>query len=235
MSAANNPTRNEPEARPATAHVKIIRDAEFAKRLDQACDTHPMIPAKNAGRQVWFKRELMRRFDISVSTETVRKWFSGEAKPREAKAVKIAELLGVDPAWLTLGVNGGLAPRERKVLNAMADGAVNLVAGLIQMDGGHPALPSEGDVDVDLHAIIRGAKYDLRVVLGEHRGQNIHFAVPINSENLVVLGVVKRGFNIEIFEITLEQLVAGERRAGFVELEASPNSFRRIESFANRL
>lgn len=227
---------------PEPSIYKVIRDPDFAKRLDQACDGHSHVPPKHSGRLTWVQRELSGRFDEDVSVETVRKWFAGEAKPRPDKLAKIAQLLEVDVAWLSLGIDPSMAPRERKVRNAMVDGAVNLVAGLIQMDGGHPAFPVEGDKaaqknHVDLHAIIKGAKYDLHISLGEQDGKNVRFSVPTTYEAVVVLGVVKDGFNIQIVEIPAELIEAGERHGGSITVvmdEAVVKS-RRVESFKTRL
>jgi hypothetical protein len=44
-----------------------------------------------------------------------------------------------------MGIDPEFQPHERKLRNAMADGAVNLVAGFIQMDGAYPAFPEESD------------------------------------------------------------------------------------------
>jgi hypothetical protein len=121
---------------------------------------------------------------------------------------------------------------------------VNLVAGLIQMDGGHPAFPQEADEatarHVDLHAIIKGAKYDLHISLGsldEETGERT-FMVPHQAEDSVLLlGVIRRGFTIEVYEITSDDVAAGERRGVAVEvfLDSSQATLRRIDSFANRL
>lgn len=224
---------------PRKPPLKVIRDPEFAKRFEQACDANPLIPPKHKGRLVWVQENLAKRFDENVSIETVRKWFSGEAKPRPDKLAKLAQFLEVDHSWLSLGVTPDLQPREQKVRNAMADGAVNLVAGLIQMDGGHPAFPanSESGSFVDMHAIIRGAKYDLHVALGEDDGEALRFGVPNKSDSLIILGVVKTGFTVEIFEITQELIQAGTRHGGSIEVvvERGDERLREIDSFKNRL
>lgn len=240
---ARGPKTIKPTRAPASeAPARVIREPDFARRLDQACDGHSQVPPKHSGRLTWVQRELSGRFKEDVSVETVRKWFAGEAKPRPDKLAKIAQLLEVDVAWLSLGVDQNMQPREQKVRNAMADGAVNLVAGLIQMDGGFPAFPAEGDKSakknhVDLHAIIKGAKYDLHISLGTPDGKDWRFSVPTTYETLVVLGVVKDGFNIQIVEIPAETIESGERHGGSItvvmdEVEAK---MRRVESFKTRL
>lgn len=222
----------------ASSPKRVIRDAEFAARLEQACDSHQYIPPKHSGRLSWIQRELERRFDMRVTVESISKWFMGESKPRPKKLEKLAELLEVDVAWLSLGVNPALQPREQRIRNAMVDGAVNLVAGLIQMDGGHPAFPEEAQHKnhVDLHAIIKGAKYDFHVSLAQERSGELRFTVPANYESMVVLGVVKRGFTIEIYEIPHEVIAEGGRRGGSVDVvSAGGEGLRRIESFAERV
>jgi transcriptional regulator with XRE-family HTH domain len=130
--------------------TKVIRDAGYAQRLALACDRSDQCPPLHQGRLVWVVAQLQERFGLDVTTETVRKWMHGEAKPRLDKNSKLAELLGVDPVWLYQGIDPNLSPREKKARNAMADGAVNLIAGFIQMDGGAVAFPEENGV-IDLY------------------------------------------------------------------------------------
>lgn len=216
--------------------TKIIRDPEFAKRLTQACDALSLIPPKHSGRQSWIQREMTKAGE-EISSETVRKWFQGEAKPRPDKVAKLAQILQVDVSWLSLGVNAAVEPRQRTVRNAMADGAVNVVAGLIQMDGGHPAFPEAGETPVDLHAIIKGAKYDLHVSLGVADGKSARFPVPQRYSEVVVLGLLRRGLSLDIVEITAEMIEAGRRVSGGIEVTVPLADVERhkIEGFTNRL
>lgn len=220
--------------------VRIIRDAAFAKRFEQACDAHSQVPAKHSGRLTWIQRQLETKFKEKVSVETVRKWFAGEAKPRPEKMEKLAQLLEVDMVWLSLGVDDGLQPRERRARNAMADGAVNVVAGLIQMDGGYPAFPEPTDKKavekhVDLHSIIKGAKYDFHVSVGETNGKKVRFVVPSLLDNVIVLGIVKTGFAFEILELTGEIIGQGDRRGGSIEIVVDQDKLPKIADFRSRL
>lgn len=227
---ADEPVVSTPIAK--STPPRKIRDPEFAKRLAAACDQNPHCPPMHRGRQVWLIQELKRRYDITVSPETARKWYSGEAKPRPDKTAKLAEILAVDGVWLEMGVTPDLAPRDRKVRNAMADGAVNLVAGLIQMDGGHPAFPDDAGV-VDLHAIIRGGKYDLHIAMADDSGK---FVIPAGYEQTIVLGLMRDGFNFQVYEISEDVIQAhGEIRGGSIELDVSKDALKRVESFATRL
>lgn len=225
MVALKKQTHSSPE--------RIIRDPEFAKRLNSACDASGVCPPLHKGRLTWTQAELKRRFKEDVSVETVRKWFAGEAKPRADKVSMLAELLQVDMSWLSLGVDKGLAPREMKARGREIDGAVNIVAGLIEMDGGHAAFASEADQKrgVDLHAIIKGAKYDFAVVVQDEGV----YRVPINRNGSVVLGVKKDGFTVQVVEIPDDLIERGNNRGGMVEVKANLKGLRRIETFTARL
>lgn len=211
---------------------RLIRDPEFAKRIESAANGHNLCPAMHSGRLTWVQRELKSRFGEEISVETVRKWFAGEAKPRPEKTAMLAELFQVDVAWLQIGVQADLTPRERKQRSDMAEGAVNLVAGLIQMDGGHPAFPDTTGT-VDLHAIIRGAKYDLVIRLADESGG---FSVPVDHTDTIVLGVVKQGFAVEVYEIPEDVIERdGVRRGGSIEVKVPLKKLRRIDTFTQRL
>lgn len=223
-----------PPAPPSSPVERVIRDPEFAKRLNSACDSNPHCPPLHKGRLTWLQSELKRQFKEKVSVETVRKWFAGEAKPRPDKVNKLAELLKVDISWLSLGIDKGMAPRELKTRSREIDGAVNIVAGLIEMDGCHSAYASEADQKrgIDIHAIIKGAKYDFHVVVPE---EGI-YRVPAQRDGLVVLGLTKSGMGFEIVEIPEDVIEdEGTNRGGVIELKASTKGLKRVESFTQRL
>lgn len=235
--------KTRPTARGAQeTPAREIREPEFAARLAQACDAHQIVPPLHSGRLTWIQRQLKTHYNEPVSVETVRKWFAGEAKPRADKLSKLAQLLEVDEAWLSLGVAHDITPRERVVRNAMADGVVNVIAGLIQMDGGLPAFPEENDEEakaknIDLHAIIRGGKFDIHVSMGEREGNQLRFQVPSKNESLVVLGVLRNGFAFEVYDISRELIATGHRKGVAVEVLVDPTDDRlhQIESFKQRL
>lgn len=223
----------------AASLPKIIRDAAFAQRFKQACDKLKYIPRMHAGRLGWIRDNLIAVYGVKVSIETVRKWFAGEVKPRPDKLANLALLLEVQEAWLSLGIEQSLQPREVKAQNAMANGAVNLVAGLIQMDGGHIAFPSDGSFNegsgIDLHAIIRGAKYDLNISLGVKDGGDLRFNVPVNHQELVVLGVIRTGFSFEIFDVSSEKIETGNHTGLSIDLLLPSDALNKIENFKNRI
>lgn len=214
---------------------KVIRDAAFARRLELACDGAPLCPPLHKGRLTWIKNELFSKFSETASVETVRKWLSGETKPRPDKTAMLAELLMVDVSWLQLGIDQDLAPRERRLRNAVADGIVNVITGYIQMDGGHPAFPDESaaEQNVDIHAIIKGGKYDIHVSLADSSGT---FFIPTNHEALIILGVVRHGFSIAVYEITAETIESeGVRQGGSISVAVPLKKLRQIETFSQRI
>lgn len=175
---------------------RLIRDKAFARRINEACDQNKHVPAYNFGRLSWVRDHLISEHRVKVSIETVRKWFAGESRPRPDKMRKLAALLKVDEAWLSLGITPEMAPDARSAFNAAASGAVNLVAGLIQLNGGHPAFPEEGDErgkNSNLYAIIKGKSHDFYVTLGHEDDGSFLFTLPADHANSVCIGVVQTG------------------------------------------
>jgi hypothetical protein len=228
----------------------VRRDRAFALRLQKACDENPRVPAYNHGRQAWVRTQLVERFGMNVSNETVSKWFTGVARPRPEKVTVIAKLLEIDEAWLALGVAVEVGPRERKIRNAMADGAVNVVAGLIQMCGGHPAFPESDDAaggaPVDLYAIIKGAHYSMNVVAAQPVDGAFRCSVPYGHAERVVIAVIQRGPLVcDFVELAAELVEAhGLRRSEAIDVMLTPTtdgyatdgiSWPLIKTFAERL
>lgn len=220
----------------------VVRDAAFGQRMEQAAEMHPHCPAKGGGRLQWVVDELKKK-GFGATTEGVRMWFAGVQKPRGKKGEVLAEILQSDPAWLLMGLDPTITPRDRKVRNAMVDGAVNVVAGLIHMDGGHPAFPTENDARaqrerIDLYAVIRGASYALRVVLGDQDEDGVAtFQVPVvPDENVIVIGVIRDGMNFSLYELTPEVITEyGTRHSGVTEVMVGAVELRKIEGFDQRL
>jgi len=100
----------------------VLREPEFAKRLELACDAHGGVPPLHSGRQAWIVRELGKRFDVKITAETASKWFHGENKPRPDKMACLARLLGADLGWLSLGLGQQPNPREEKPAQGLSKG-----------------------------------------------------------------------------------------------------------------
>lgn len=226
------------DKKPAT--YGVIRHPEFADRLTRTADMNPNVPPMRSGRLTYVQSEL-HKLGQDVSLESVRKWFSGEAMPHKDRAELLAQVLTADANWLLLGAEPGETPQARRTRNAMADGAVNVVAGLAQRDGAIISFPDPEDryemaQHVDLRAVIRGANYPLHVIVGEEEGGKITFAVPTDLRNTVPLGVVwLEGFNVGVYEITDEAIELGTRGTrGKILVDLHSHGVREITSFKDR-
>jgi transcriptional regulator with XRE-family HTH domain len=231
----------------APAPVRKIRDPEFSRRLEKTLDENPYTHEMHHGRLTWVQRELAKKFGDrgKVSVESVRKWVSGEAKPREDFIAMLAEILEVDTAWLQLGIAPDLTPRDRKIQNAAVDGAVNLIAGLIQINGGHPAFPEAKDAraaksHIDLYAIIKGAQYAFHVSLATSPAPgHARFVVPAEYADALQLGVIMvDDMTFRIVELDAERIEAlGQRKGATIEVSFDPTQIdtAEITSFRNRL
>lgn len=165
---------------------KVLKDKAFAKRLGIACDNHPHAP-NGRGRQLWLCNYLAEMTGVKVSPEAVRKWFAGESKPRPNLLKQIAAVLRVDEAWLSLGLTPTVSPNDKlkAKFNALASGAVNLVAAHIQLAGGSVAYPEEGD-DRDLLTITRGRQYAISVCYGS-TDEVCKLNVPANTTTIIAV------------------------------------------------
>lgn len=205
----------ETEDRPK---VRVIRDKAFAKRLEIACEGNPHCPTdQHRGKQKWIYDKLLEEFGVRVSPEAVRKWFYGESRPRPKIMSYVARLLEVDEAWLSLGIKPDLAPVERKQHNAMAQGAVNLVAGIIQLEGGSIAFPDSG---AHIHAILKGKSLAIDVVLPRISGDEYRVLVSDQLEGKHVLVVIEEeAFGFAILVLTPDIIRdAGSLRGDFWEV-----------------
>lgn len=217
--------------------------AEFAHRLQLACEDNPHCPPPNYGRLSWFV-DRFAEFNKSVTTETVRRWLAGEARPRTDKMTLLAKILKTDEAWLSVG-GPKVDPKERRRAHSReASGPVNLVAGAMQVAGSTPAFPDDenGDPGVNLQAVIRGAFYRLHVTMGAIKDSELRFNVQADAlkEDILVIGVVVReGLMIEFYEVEPEVLREAKPHAGVVRVsvpdDAEHPGLRRITDFSVRL
>lgn len=229
-----------------SVNTKKVPHPEFARRMQAACDGNPRVPLPNHGRLGWFVDEIEKKSGDTVTIETVRKWFAGETIPRKQMMLNLASVLDVDHAWLAVGRSPEATEKQQKVRNAMADGAVNLVAGLIQICGGSPAFPTDGDARaqksrIDLYAVIKGAQYAFHVAMGETTGNGVQFAAPIAAvEEALVIGVVRtEELAFRFFELDRDLIETQGKRKGdhytLVMPERPGAEWKEILTFANRL
>mgnify|MGYP001809799010 CR=1 FL=1 len=220
----------------------------FAERLRLACDNNPKVPPLNHGRQTWISQQFAQMFNRRIPPETIRKWLSGLARPYDVKMNELAQIVGVDPVFLGSGHAPNLDTRQRRIRSAEADGVVNMVAGLIQLDGGHPAFPEADDQQaradrIDLYAIIKGGKFNLHIALGRETDDGYLFTIPKGAERSLILGVIRTGpFCVDVIELDQETVESfGASRSMTYEIPVSrdyqtdDHAWRRITSFANRL
>ncbi|UVK46747.1 hypothetical protein BPNPMPFG_002455 [Mesorhizobium sp. AR07] len=221
---------------------RAVVHPEFGKRLERACDGNPDVPPLNHGRLGWFVEQL-EKHDVHSTKETVRKWFYGETRPRHRPMTALAQILKVDELWLSSGKAPEFTESQRRLHNVVAGGAVNVVAGFIQMDGGHPAFPLDTDTDaannkIHLYSIIRGASYRFHIVTVLGEGDDQHFVVPHDARNTIVLGVVPgvEPFSVTIYELDWETIEeAGSRRSNGFDVKLGGPKWKQIKTFAERL
>lgn len=193
----------------------------FHIRLKQACDDNVTIPEKGSGRQVWFARKL------NVSEEAVRKWFTGEARPRVDMMDHLSKLLGVDTAWLSLGVAPELNRVEHRAWSERAEGMVYVLFGHLLAVGAHCAFPSKSDSRADLidfYAIYRGQQLALHVsVAREISKHNYVFPIPRKWNECIVVGMIPVGtFAITVLQMHGEDLQKHiHKKAGNYELNVT--------------
>lgn len=216
---------------------KKIPHPDFALRMQQACEGNPDVPAPNYGRLGWFVHQMEHRFGVNVTQETVRKWFAGESRPRPRMLAFLARILNVDEAWLSIGRAQDVSDKELRIRSVEAGGAVNVVAGFIQLCGGNPAFPVEDDKratkeKIDLYAIIKGAQYAMHVTVGYEDT----FSVPVAAKDTVVIGVaVTSPVTANFVELDWERIEEVGTRKGSVIAVPIEFPWRKIETFAERL
>ncbi len=202
---------------------KVIRDKGFARRIETACENHPHAPSGH-GRQKWVREQLEAQ-GTTVSPEAVRKWFAGEARPKPAMMKQLASILEVDEAWLSLAIVPDVTPREQSKLNAQAAGAVNYVAGLIQMGGGTIAFPEESEGhSADIFAIISGKRRSIQIktVVPSDNHLTLKFVpAPDDTVLLAVVPATKLG-DSKVYRVPFQVISeSGESRGGFTELKGT--------------
>lgn len=204
--------------RPRTRTTTITRDAGFAHRLRKAIEGVETIPEFGQGQQTWLRDRL------GVSAEAVRKWLSGEARPRPTMMKRIAELLDADEAWLSLGIAPDVEPKERRARKATAEGAVNILVGLSQLNGCAVAFPQLGDpraAYVDFYVIDRGIQYAVHVSLAQETDDGKYrFTLPTEHPDCHVIGAIQRApMRVDYIVLKPEQVAKhASRRGGFYTL-----------------
>lgn len=192
-------------AAPGTTWQAKIREPEFAKRLTEISDRHSRIPALNKGRLTYISREFMVRGGIKLPLETVRKWYAGEAKPRSKNMQMLTEIVDSNVVYLSLGLDPGLDSKTRQFVRRQATGAVNILAGYVQIAGGNAIYPDDKDPRagyIDLTIIHDNQQRAVHVALGTLDGDSVAFSIPREYQQVTLIGAVPAGdFNIDFVEL----------------------------------
>ncbi|SMD12110.1 hypothetical protein SAMN06297251_13117 [Fulvimarina manganoxydans] len=207
-----------------SGHQKIIA-ADFAKRLNIAADSSDRCPPLHRGRYEWLIAELNNRYDIGITKETARKWFSGEARPRANKASQVAEVFQVDSTWLLHGIGPHDDPADEKQVQGGASAAVNLLAGMLMALDVPTAFPGTDDPlrdSVSLYAVIARRQVRLHATWGDTSVKGrVKFIIPNEHEIVNVIGVIpgdtERCFRL--FHIVQDAISKyGRKRGGYIEI-----------------
>lgn len=163
---------------------------EFAYRLQQAVEAHPLSPPTPHGRQRWLLRKLETEAGLELSPNTIHKWMTGASRPREDNIRKLAKCLNVDEVWLALGRKPVADGPNPGVAAPGAAGAALVVAGLIEMQGGRVTFAEPGD-SAHLHVNMGKGNIDIIALVPQARsGDQITFLVPEPTNGSRIVGVV---------------------------------------------
>lgn len=172
----------------------------FAARLISACDSCAHIPPPYQGRQTYIAGK------ISVSQEAVRKWLAGIAMPKRPKMEALATLLGVDYAWLSLGIKPEASMDSKRLAGKVVEAGAMLVAGKISLYGGTCSFPEPGEAEgVHLFAILKGRMLSIHVCSFRKTIPGIfEISIPSNFEKLTMVGFTSEGDCYKMFDIPAE-------------------------------
>lgn len=196
----------------------------FVQRLKTACDECEPCPPHGAGRQTWIAGKL------NVSQQSAAKWLNAEALPRPNKMTALAQLLGVDEAWLALGLDSGFTRTERKQLSAAAEGAEYYMFGLLTMAGHSCAFPTSltEEAGISLYAIRGGVQVAVGVSLGREESAGV-FVVRVEKGyerrvNLAVIPAEDAPSQYYVVRLGTDAIaVHGKRARGALELTLHEN------------
>jgi transcriptional regulator with XRE-family HTH domain len=164
---------------------------EFAVRFKLAVEGHPLAPVSAHGRQRWVLDKLKTEASLKVSPNTMSKWFHGTARPRPDNIRKIAKVLKVDEVWLSMGRK----PKEQTAaaLDSAegARGAVLMMAGLIEMNGGRVSFLGKEQAPIDLHVNIGGDQFGAVIVVLSEQGASASCVVPEPVGEARILAVIQ--------------------------------------------
>lgn len=165
---------------------------EFAFRFNQAIEGHKMAPPTPFGRQAWVIKKLKNETGLSVSPNTMSKWFKGLAKPRQDNIRKIAKVLEVDEIWLAMGQKPVAPSNDSREVAAKARGGALALAGMLEMMGGRVTFPDDDNSPVDMQVNYAGRTFEAVVVSPKETDKDWTILVPEPVGGARVLAVTMR-------------------------------------------
>lgn len=177
-------------------------DDGFAQRLERACVRSKEVPRYGKGVQ----RFLAER--LGVSESAIGKYFEGRARPVPKLMTRLAAILNVDEAWLSLGIGVGAMPTAYQYSEKAGAGAY-LAFGIF-MSAGYQCEFVKEPGPVDFYAIKAGKRLDISVTLGQRLSSDQCLAsVRPNSDSLLNLCAIPE--NATDFAILVMDKVGVER------------------------
>jgi len=164
-------------------------DHEFSRRMKIALEANPGIPEKNRGMFSWVRNELREKHGIEVTLETVRKWYAGTIRPRAKKLEALAEILRADTAWLAHGSTIMQDTLDTARHRASSHGAINVVAGFLQIEGASIAFPEdENEAQRNHFFVIHQGRHSAAFVShGQKKAAAYRFEFPNIAEKVKLL------------------------------------------------
>lgn len=175
----------------------------FSERFMSALENHPRCPVREHGRLKWFRDLLEQETGVDVSLQSVQKWSAGSSIPRASRMGDIAQALGVDEVWLSMGRRKPAISKSRAQRVRAAAGAVLTMAGVAEMSGAHVAFPEDDESSNTVFLTMNGMLRQVTVVAG-NGDKKLHFAVPTNAAGNKVIGVTVAGLQVRLFDLTNE-------------------------------
>lgn len=204
----------------------------FGQRFRQSCEDNPKLPEKNYGLYSFLQRRLKEDYDLEVSRESIRKWYSGESMPRMENVGAIAEILGVDKFWLMYGLSGMVEednhppqPQKPQPFPSLK-GCIHLVAGLFMVNDYEVTFIDDEDAHTgDFYVHVGNRKHVVAVFQGLDGmigTDSVLFRINKKVDRSISIGFIPSGN----FEFDLVRLDSISKHAKDIELTPGRFDYR---------
>ncbi|WP_404362556.1 helix-turn-helix domain-containing protein [Marinobacter sp.] len=166
--------------------------SDFAKRLQTACENNVHVPSQGKGQQTWLSTRL------GISQEAVRRWFTGESRPRPQLLSQLAALLEVDESWLALGITDAPKSTEQRAYSDKAEGVAYICFGLFKA-AGYACAFADITEPFDFHAIKHGRHFLVSTACARPKSKNVYITSASNLATAFHLCAVSR--ECGVFEV----------------------------------